>query len=699
MSFWKGIKTFFKKYKILIFVLFFIGITLWLEFNIFDFSFLSLSQKNVFLFLLFQLNLIFILVLLYFIFRYLFKIFWEIQPRRISKSIKIKLFATYFISIIFPSLILILGSFFFFKKTLDYWLKEFFEEKVISQFMKAEDYYKETERYLLVKGQEIIKNYISKAEELKSKDLREKYRYFSSLDSIEIYNYFGERYKRTYSSEIPGKLGIPPSILEKLKTDKTPVTQTSIIGSKALVRVFIPCKDKYGNKWILATGKVLNLQKFAESESFPEKKYFKIFKKFLLMAGASILLLIIFVGIWVGSKIGRNLTEPLRNLVLATQKISQKDYHIEEIPLTTFSEDEIGILMKSFKEMVEKLKEYEEEMKRYNEYLISILNHLPVGILILNQDFQIRYLNESLKKFLQTYGFNSIEELLGHLDFFNLIHTVDLDTPFYRVFEFSKEAKEVFLGVTVLKLNLFREENLMAIIENLEEKENLKRLSIWKEVAVRIAHEIKNPLTPIKLSVERLRRKLEKSLEGETKEVLLKTTEVIEKYVEELKKLATDFYYFSKKPVLNFERGNLLENLIEVVNLYEIAYPDVKFSIQADDDGECIFDKFHFKRLWINLIDNSIKAMQEKGKIEIFLKRADGHIVVKVVDSGKGIQEDIAKSIADGDLIKLKEFGTGLVMAYSIVKLHKGTFQIGKNFPSGTSITIEIPCNLEIKED
>ena len=72
---------------------------------------------------------------------------------------------------------------------------------------------------------------------------------------------------------------------------------------------------------------------------------------------------------------------------------------------------------------------------------------------------------------------------------------------------------------------------------------------------------------------------------------------------------------------------------------------------------------------------------------------------MKVIDSGEGIQEDIAKNIADGDLIKLKEFGTGLVMAYSIVKLHKGTFQIRKNYPSGTSITIKIPCNPEIKED
>lgn len=697
MNYWESFKIKFKKYRILIFILFLIGITLWLEFNIFDFSFLSLSQKNILLFLLFQLNLISILVLLYFIFRYLFKIFWEIKVKKISKSIKIKLFSTYFISIIFPSLILILGSFFFFKKTLDYWIKEFFEEKVISQFMKAEDYYKETERYLLQKGQEIVNKYVSSTEELRSKDLREKFRYFSDLDSIEIYNFSGQLYKKTYSSEIPEKLGIPPSILEKLKTEKIPVAQLSIIKSKPLLRVFITCKDKYGNEWILATGKVLNLQKFAESKIFPEERYFETFKKFLLMTGISVLLLIVFVGIWVGSKIGRNLTEPLQNLILATQKISQKDYQIEEIPLTSFSEDELGILVNSFKEMVKKVREYEEEMRRYNEYLISILNQLPVGILILDLNFQIKFLNENLKKFLESYEFNNIEELLNYLDLFNLLHTVELESPFYKIFEFTIGTKEVFLGITLLKLNLFREENFMVILENLEEKENLKRLSIWKEVAVKIAHEIKNPLTPIKLSIERLRKRLGNNLEDSAKEVLFKTTEIIEKYVEELRKLATDFYYFSKKPNLNLEKGSLLENLIEVINLYELAYPEVKFNIQADDDGECLFDKFHFKRVWINLIDNSIKAMQEKGEIKIFLSRENGEVVIKMVDTGEGIPEEIKTNIAEGDLMKLKEFGMGLIIAYSVVKLHKGTFQVERNNPSGTVIIIKIPCVSESK--
>ncbi len=692
MRFWGYFKTFLKKIRFFLFLLPVIVSFVWLEFKVFDFSFLSLSQKNVLLFLLFQLNLIFILVLLYFIFRYLFKIFWEIKVKKISKSIKIKFFATYFLSIIFPSIILVLGSFFFFKKTLDYWLKEFFREKFIAQLVKAEDYYKEIEQELLIKGQNIIKKYISRTTKIRSKVLRERYRYFSGLDSIEVYTYSGELYKKTYSSKIDHKLGIPPSILEKLRTEKIPVTQVSTINSGILIRVFIPCKDKKGREFILATGKVFHIELISGKSSFPEKKYFKIFKKFLMLAGFSVLLLVIFIGIWVGSKIGKNLTEPLHNLVLATQKISQKDFQIEDLPLTGISEDELGLLIKSFKDMAKKLKEYEEELKRYNEYLISILNHLPIGVLILNMQYEVKYLNQSLKELFKTYGFKNPEEFLEFLEISSILKSVDLEEPFYKTFDFTKNEKEIILGITIIKLKFFKEPEFMLIVENLEEKEKLKRLSLWKEVALRIAHEIKNPLTPIKLSVERLRRQLERSLEGREKEVLLKTTGTIEKYVEELRKLATDFYYFSRKPALNLEKGSLLESLLEVIDLYEFAYPKVKFDIKAEDEAECLFDKFQFKRVWINLIDNCIKAMNEEGEIEIFLVREGRSVIIEIADNGEGIPEDIQEKIEKGELIKLKEIGTGLLMVYSIIQLHHGTFKIEKNKPRGTRFIIVLPC-------
>ncbi|NPA38924.1 MAG: HAMP domain-containing protein [Thermodesulfobacteria bacterium] len=685
--------------KKLAFFIFFIPVIIalfWLEFNIFNFSFLSLSQKNILLFLLFQLNLIFILVLLYFIFKYLFKIFWEIKVKKISKSIKTKLFATYFISIVFPSIILVLGSFFFFKKTIDYWLKSYLRTKFISQVIKTEDLYKEVEQELFVKGEKIVQSYISKTDfrHIKASILRKKYRYFSGLDSIEVYTYSGKRYVWTASPFFLPKtpMGIPPSVLDKLKNENLPASQVLPLENGIFVRVFIPCKTKDGKAVILATGKVIPLDFLPGKKNYPEKKYLKLFKKFLMLAGFSVLLLVIFIGIWVGSKIGRNLTEPLHNLVLATQKLSKKEFSVEESLLASMSEDEIGILIRSFKEMTQKLKEYEEELRSYGDYLNSLLNHLPVGVLILSEDFRVKYLNFWLRDFLIHYQFKTPEEFLKVLDIAELINSIDLDEPFYRTYEFVKEDKRGIVGITIIKLIGYREKEFMIVVESLEEKERLKRLSLWKEVAARIAHEIKNPLTPIKLSVERLKKQLESELPEEKKRILERTTSTVEKYVEELRRLAVDFYYFSKKPTLSLEKAKMLETIIEAISLYELAYPDVKFNIKAEDDGECCFDPFQFKRVWINLIDNSIKAMREKGEINIFLTREGKNLVMEFSDTGEGIPEDIIEKIDKGEIFKLKEVGTGLIMVYTIVQLHRGSFKIEKNSPKGTKFIITIPC-------
>ncbi|QER42413.1 HAMP domain-containing protein [Thermodesulfobacterium sp. TA1] len=693
------IKDFLKKHKIFIGLLVGLFFSLWIEFNLFDFSFFTLTQKNLILFLLFQINLILILLLLYFIFRYIIKIFYEIRIKKISKSLKIKLFLIYFISIVFPSLVLVLGSFFFFKKTLDYWLKEFLEEKVLTVILKPEDYIKDIERDLLSKGQKIIQEYLTQTEEIKSSVLRERYRYFMRVDSIEVFDWKGTLVKKTYSSEISQKIGIAPSFLEKLKASQGPLSEVSLVNSNPYLRVFIPFYDQTGKPLLLAIGKFLKIEDFTGEKEIVEKRYFKTFKQFLMAAGTLVLLLVVFVGVWVGSKIGRNLTEPLQNLVVAAQKISKKDFNLEEIKVNAPSDDEVGRLIKAFNEMTKKIKEYEEEVQNYNRYLLSVLDHLPVGILVLTPDLKVKFSNQNLKRLIEIYGFSTLEELIERLNLPTLLSQIDLTKPFYTTLSWSKEEKEVSLGITLLKLEFLKNLEYLLIFENLEEKERLKRLSFWKEVALRVSHEIKNPLTPIKLSVERLKRQLEKTLEGEKKEVLLRTTNIIEKYIEELRKLATDFHYFTKNPVLNLEKGTILESILEVVSLYEIAYPEVKFHLKVEDEGQCLFDHFQLKRVWVNLLDNSIKAMHEKGEIFVSINREKDWILIKIEDTGEGVPWEITEKINQGDLLSLKDLGTGLIMVYSIINLHKGYINLCKKEEKGTSIIIKLPVQRNALEE
>lgn len=689
----KKIIFFLKNYKFLLPLLILTILFVWVEFNISKFAFLNTFQKKFIIFIMIQINLIFILILLYFIFRYLFKIFLEIKVKKISKSLKFKLFGTYLISIIFPSLILIIGSAFFLKKSVDYWFKGFLREKFITNIMKTEGYYKDIEQELMQKGQEIIKDYISKTKHIKGKDLRwiRKIKYLATIDSIVVYTYAGKAYKKTYSSEARHLIGIPPSILEKIKIEQMPVSQISLIGSKAFIRVFIPTHDKKGIPYILSVGKLIDLSEFFSAKNISSEDIYKIFNTFLLISISLILLLVIFIGVWVGSKIARNLTEPLQNLIVATQKISQKDYAIENISTLPASEDEIGTLIKSFKEMVEKIKLYEEEMQKYTQYLKSILDHLPVGVLLLNKNLKIDYINESFRKLLEENQFLNIETFLNHLNIADLINHVDSKKPFYKTYTLSKDSKEIIIGITLSEIFLFKEKAYLLIVENLEEKEKLKKLSIWKEVATKIAHEIKNPLTPIKLSIQRLRKKLKNNLDEDQKKILFKTTEMVEKYVEELRKLATDFYYFSKTPLPELKKSSLIENIKETINLYEFAYPNIKIEFKHKNEIIFNFDPFQLKRVWINLLDNSIKAMEGNGKIEIEVYENKGNVNIIFSDNGSGLPDEIIEKFNLGEILDLKEIGTGLIMVYSVIKLHKGDIKIEKNIPKGTKFIITLP--------
>ncbi len=163
-------------------------------------------------------------------------------------------------------------------------------------------------------------------------------------------------------------------------------------------------------------------------------------------------------------------------------------------------------------------------------------------------------------------------------------------------------------------------------------------MSVWKEVAVRIAHEIKNPLTPIKLSIERLRKKLSDSLSDEDKNLLNQTVDVVLKSIEELQKLSHDLYVLTKKPILDKVEGSLIENIKEVINLYKLAYPNITIKLNTDKDVVFDFDPLVMKRLWINLFENSIKSMKEEGSITIECFANSDEVVLFLPIQGRGFR-------------------------------------------------------------
>lgn len=681
---------FIKKFFLIIFIILFV---ISIQYLLYKSEFLSLPEKNLFLFFALQIDFLLLLVLLYLIFRYLYKIFWSIRGRKISRSLKFKLFAVYFLSIAFTAFVLIAGSLIFLKKGIDYWFEEFSALKISSHLLKEEDWLKDLEADLLKKALQIKREYIEKTENIRSKDLREKYRYFMNLDSIEVYTLQGELYKKTYSSDIPSKQGIPPSIVEDLLKKKQAQSIIQPVDSNLLIRVFIPTHDRAGRPYILAVGKLFDPNKLREYTK-KEEKISHTFQLFLILSLSLVFLLVLLLGIWVGNKLGKTLTEPLQTLILATQKISHRDYRLDDLPLETSQDDEIYQLIQAFRKMAEEIKRYETTLRKYNQYLRGVLNALPVGILILKENEELLFANEQFNRFLSDFNFKNFQEFCQNLSVNEYFNNLGIEENFYKNITFAKDERELHLGVTFMKLELFNEILKLLIIENLEEKETLKRLSMWREVAVIIAHEIKNPLTPIKLSVERLRKRLKDDLPEEKREFLESTVNLVNNYVEELKKLAYDLYYFSEKSSFEIKEVNLRENIKEVSELYRSAYQDLQIDLSEARDVLIWADPFQLKRIWINLFENSIKAMNEKGKIKIAVGEKEERIFVIFEDTGPGLEEDVIKAFNKGDLSSLKKIGTGLLIVSSIVKLHEGKVRVENKEEGGSRFVLEFPKKL-----
>jgi two-component system nitrogen regulation sensor histidine kinase NtrY len=220
-------------------------------------------------------------------------------------------------------------------------------------------------------------------------------------------------------------------------------------------------------------------------------------------------------------------------------------------------------------------------------------------------------------------------------------------------------------------------------------------VAAWREVARRIAHEIKNPLTPIQLSAQRMLKKL-KEHSPDLGEVVREGSSTIVKEVKTLKTLVDEFSGFARMPAANPTAANLHEIIDSAVGLYQGTYPEVRFDRNYDDAlPSARLDKEQMKRVFVNLIDNALEAMDRHGEIEV-ATRYLAHLQmmrVEVADDGPGIPpEDKEKLFLPYFSTKKRGTGLGLAIVNRIISDHHGYIRVEDNQPRGTRFIIELPA-------
>lgn len=418
-------------------------------------------------------------------------------------------------------------------------------------------------------------------------------------------------------------------------------------------------------------------------------------------------LMMVFTGLWVSLKISAGITIPIQSLAMATERVASGNLDIQ---VNVKSEDEVGLLITSFNQMVQQLKDskisieraYEESEKR-RLYLDNILQNINSGVLFLDSDGRILTLNKAACQILsvepqQITGkyYGQFIEGLNSADLTHLVEGIEGK----EIRGITREVKVNIRGrVLIIRVYISgiretvtsRSLGILVVFDDLTDVIKAQKVIAWQEMARRLAHEIKNPLTPIKLSTERLIKKWEQQDEH-FDAIFKKSTRIIIAEVESLGRLVDVFSKYGRMPAIHRLPSNLPELIDSVVALYK-GYNEVKINVVIQEDMPVInLDIEQFKRALINIIDNAIKALGNRGQIDISMKVHENNLLVEIADTGPGIKGDEKEKLFIPYFSKTKGgTGLGLAIAYNIVKDHGGTILITDNKPKGSIFTIEIP--------
>ncbi|HWR89075.1 MAG TPA: ATP-binding protein, partial [Dissulfurispiraceae bacterium] len=418
-------------------------------------------------------------------------------------------------------------------------------------------------------------------------------------------------------------------------------------------------------------------------------------------------LMMVFTALWVSLKVSKGITTPIQSLAMATEQVAGGDL---DVSVSATSEDEVGILISSFNQMVRQLKENKQSLENaYTEsdkrrlYLENILQSITSGVLFLDHSGRIQAVNRAACSILsmnqEDVTGKDYKTLIGHLnseDLKQLVRNLEGSEirDISREIKVNRGGRIIILRVRIAGIRETPESSalgMLVVFDDLTDIIKAQKAMAWQEVARRMAHEIKNPLTPIKLSTERLIRKW-KQKESDFDAVFEKSTKTIITEVEGLRRLVDVFSKYGRMPEAQKVPTDMGELLDGVSQLYK-GFADVTIGLHIEESlPEIPVDREQFKRVFINIVDNAVKAMNEQGSIDITAKSSGRYLVIEVADTGPGIPDEEKEKLFIPYFSKRRDgTGLGLAIADKIVTDHGGRVLVSDNVPRGSVFTIEIP--------
>jgi len=687
-------------------------------------------SNEVLIFGLTNINIILIILLIFLIVRNAVKLIFERRRGILGSKLRTKLVAAFVSLTLIPTIVLFLVAIQFLSYSIDNWFNIKMSSSLTQSLEVAQTYYQQfadyAKSYAKQISSEITENKLYEKERTDYlKALIEQRQKNYNLGSTEVY--FDNRKERLFLQDKNNpdisQIELSPKILEDVFMGKEISTLQSI-STGDLICGLAPIFSNFNPREVIGVvtvsyyiSKSLVDKMAVISKTNEEYKQLTLLKNPIKFSYAIplfiVTLLIIFSATWFGLFLAKGITDPIHDLAEATDEIAHGnlDYHIDVL-----ADDEIGVLVDSFNKMTKDLKTSSEnltwanvDLEQRRKYMETVLRNVSAGVVSVDRDGVISTINRAAEKMLDIKTGKVLHKRHGEV--LKTEHMALVNETLRELKERGNDFIEkqvqlmikdrvltILVATTILRDDDDRYMGMVVVFEDLTQLQKAERVAAWREVARRIAHEIKNPLTPVKLSAERLQRKYGDKIRGEDSAVFKECTKTISDQVEVLKNLVNEFSRFARMPITNPTPNDLNNVIQDSVILFQDAHKNIAFDFRKDDHMPRLnVDAEQIKRVMVNLLDNAVEAvsaMNGNGKIEIrtscdtdFRKAR-----VEVVDNGRGVLPQNKVKLFE-PYYSTKNSGTGLGLAIvdSIISDHNGSVSVRDNIPTGTIVAFELP--------
>ena len=689
-------------------------------------------SNTILMFILININLLLLILLLFLVLRNLVKLLYDRRRKVMGARLRTRLVAAFVALTLLPTIVLFFFSLSFITTSIEFWFNVPVEqalENSLSVGRRLYGYVEENNRFYLERIAYQIKTkklYEPEKKKALSRYIQVVQRAFN-LDAVEVYGPDRTRLVYALAQHMEGQ-PFPVTPSDNLQRDYSNPdfhTVTEQTDDGELIRTIgsVP----FGVPWPEAKAYVLvnvvvpaalSQDLNSISMGFEEYQQIKLLREPIqatyYITLSIVGLLVVFCAIWFGFYLAKSISVPIMELAEGTRRVAEGDL---KVTIDAVADDEIGTLVESFNKMTRdlrisreqlelsarKLRDQNIEIEERRQYMETVLKNVSAGVITVDASDVVSTVNTAAESMLDVRAedildVNYIQLLRG--DHLKLAEEIKdkLDSAPNNAIEvplrltIGGRTRSFLVYLNILKDDAGGDMGIVMVFDDLTEMEKAQRMAAWREVARRIAHEVKNPLTPISLSAQRLRRKYHSQLK---EPVFDECTQTIIDHVDLIRNLVNEFSSFARFPSANPKPCNVAPIVEETLALYRESHPSIAFEFQTTDGlPKLNLDRQQIKQALINLVDNAIAAIRNSGRITIsashdpLVKR----VRIEIADSGTGVADKDKRRLFEPNFSTKKAgMGLGLTIVNTIVQDHHGLIRMEDNHPRGAKFIIELP--------